>query len=100
MGVSAKAEPAKISGLLSPKAAAAAAAEDNTLRRERFNMSVLLENRRGDDGRCALPAHTTIRRSALFPRARKIFWARRHRFALRSREGRVAARRVIVSTER
>src|ERR1700734_4478511 len=100
MGVSAKAEPAKISGLLSPKVAAAAAAEDNTLRRERFNMSVLLENRRGDDGRGALPAHTTIRRSALFPRARKIFWGEAPSLcaAIERRGG--AARRVIVSTER
>jgi hypothetical protein len=36
--VAAKAGPAKMSGLLSPKAAAAATAEDKTLRRERFNI--------------------------------------------------------------
>src|ERR1700690_943212 len=62
MGIAAKAGPAKISGLLSPKVAAAAAAEDKMLRRERFNISALLENRRM--GRWEMCSPCTYDRSA------------------------------------
>src|ERR1700733_15408300 len=76
------------------KVAAAAAAEDKTLRRERFNISVLLENRRSDVGRSALPAHTTAPEGALFPAAKILLKRSGKADAVRRSTGRVEGRGI------
>src|ERR1700722_20452602 len=92
--MAAKAGPAKISGWRRRSVAAAAAAEDKTLRRERFNIAVLLENRRSDVGRSALPAHTTAPEGALFPAAKILLKRSGKADAVRRSTGRVEGRGI------